>query len=189
MVKNDQQEAFEKILTSNLMRAIDFVKFAEAKNAALLTFNSAWFLALFNTVNSNSIINNRFLMITTLSMSLIALSAISSILSFLPKTAVSYFTGTNHRSRNLLFVGDIATMLVPDLKANLVARYRPNDGESITEDYVSDLVEQIGINSKIAMRKFRSFNRGAALTLVGLGILSLPYLAHAVKILKAKFGM
>lgn len=43
MVKNDQQEAFEKILTSNLMRAIDFVKFAEAKNAALLTFNSAWF--------------------------------------------------------------------------------------------------------------------------------------------------
>jgi hypothetical protein len=45
MAKNDQEEAFERLLTTSLARVIDFVKFAEAKNAALLTFNSAWIVA------------------------------------------------------------------------------------------------------------------------------------------------
>lgn len=51
MAKNDQQEAYEKHLTATLARVIDFVKFAEAKNAALLTFSSAWTLATINILN------------------------------------------------------------------------------------------------------------------------------------------
>jgi hypothetical protein len=41
-------ETYEKILTANLQRALDFVKFAEAKNAALLALSSAWVLATVN---------------------------------------------------------------------------------------------------------------------------------------------
>jgi len=38
-------KAIEPVMLANLARAIDFVKFGEAKNAALLTFASAWILA------------------------------------------------------------------------------------------------------------------------------------------------
>jgi hypothetical protein len=42
-VEEDRRlEAFEKILASDLQRAIDFLKYADAKNGALLTFASAW---------------------------------------------------------------------------------------------------------------------------------------------------
>ncbi|WP_439360539.1 hypothetical protein [Bradyrhizobium sp. DASA03007] len=45
-MKDDQEDAFEKTLSTQLNRNIDFLKFAETKNAALLTFSSAWIMAL-----------------------------------------------------------------------------------------------------------------------------------------------
>lgn len=52
MAKNDQEEQFEKIMTANLARIVDFLKFAETKNAALLTFCSAWILAILGALAS-----------------------------------------------------------------------------------------------------------------------------------------
>ena len=46
-------DAYEKILTANLQRTIDFLKFAEAKNAALLALASAWVVAIFNLTCSH----------------------------------------------------------------------------------------------------------------------------------------
>src|SRR5438270_7192185 len=43
-----QQEALHEVLSSTLPRVIEFLKFAETKNAALLTFASAWILASVN---------------------------------------------------------------------------------------------------------------------------------------------
>jgi hypothetical protein len=37
------REAFGDMLSAALARVVDFLKFAEAKNAALLTFASAWY--------------------------------------------------------------------------------------------------------------------------------------------------
>jgi hypothetical protein len=53
MSVNDQQEAFEKLLGRNLARVFDLVRFAETKNAALLTFASAWILAMLNLLSSD----------------------------------------------------------------------------------------------------------------------------------------
>src|SRR5262245_57066815 len=53
MSANEQQEAFEKLLGSNLARVFDLVRFAETKNAALLTFASAWILAMLNLLSSD----------------------------------------------------------------------------------------------------------------------------------------
>ena len=60
MAKNDQQEAFEKLLSSVLGRVVDFLRFAEAKNAALLTFSSAWILAS-TTLLTGSALNEDWL--------------------------------------------------------------------------------------------------------------------------------
>ena len=40
MATNEQMEALDDALSSTLSRTIDFLKFAETKNAALLTFAS-----------------------------------------------------------------------------------------------------------------------------------------------------
>jgi hypothetical protein len=39
---SDPQDAYVQMLTANLQRVLDFLKFAEAKNAALLALVSAW---------------------------------------------------------------------------------------------------------------------------------------------------
>jgi hypothetical protein len=54
MTTKEQREALEKTLTGTLSRTVDFLKFAETKNAALLTFASAWLLALANVLASDA---------------------------------------------------------------------------------------------------------------------------------------
>jgi len=175
VAKNDQEEALDKILAANLTRAIDFVKFAEAKNAALLTFNSAWVIGLSNIYLTKQNLPAFFDRSIPIAIGLFVVSALLSILSFLPKTAVSYFHGSNHRSANLLFVGDIENELVPDLKERMKAKYLPAEDRSLSDGYVDDLIQQISINSKIAMRKFRRFHRSAAITLIAMVVLFIPY--------------
>ena len=41
-------EAYDNILVADLQRVIDFLRFAEAKNATLLAVSSAWSLAAIN---------------------------------------------------------------------------------------------------------------------------------------------
>jgi len=53
MAKNDQQEAYEKLLSANHGRMVDFSKFAEARNAALLTFCSVWMGAIITLLRSS----------------------------------------------------------------------------------------------------------------------------------------
>ena len=51
--KDQRREAFGGILSASLARVVDFLKFAETKNAALLTFASAWTLALINLLTGD----------------------------------------------------------------------------------------------------------------------------------------
>ena len=46
MAQAEQDEAYEKALSASLARVMDMLKFAEAKNAALLAFSSAWIAGL-----------------------------------------------------------------------------------------------------------------------------------------------
>ncbi|WP_128932116.1 hypothetical protein [Bradyrhizobium zhanjiangense] len=52
-MKDDQEDAFGR-LSTQLSRNIDFVKFAETKNAALLTFSSAWIIGSINLLTGQS---------------------------------------------------------------------------------------------------------------------------------------
>jgi hypothetical protein len=53
VAKSGQEESYEKILAADLQRVIDFLKFAEAKNGALLTFASAWILAIIGLLSGD----------------------------------------------------------------------------------------------------------------------------------------
>jgi hypothetical protein len=45
---SDQEAAYERLLSANLNRVVDWVKYGDAKNAALLAFASAWLAGIGN---------------------------------------------------------------------------------------------------------------------------------------------
>lgn len=174
MAKNDQQEAYEKLLSATLSRTIDFVKFAEAKNAALLTFSSAWILASVNLAFSEHPVSVEWQFPLKIAIPLFVVSAIISITSFLPKTNLAKLNRDAAQDKSLLYFGDICDFAPASYRERLSQRYMPPDGHSATQNYIDDLTVQISVNSSIAMRKFRFFNFGARVAMVAVALLLIP---------------
>jgi len=131
-----------------------WLKFAEAKNASILAFNSAIIFGIFKIFpdsNSNSILFYYlcfviFLLLVALTMSLI---------SFIPMLKYTYIEfGEPSDKDNLLFFGDIAKY------ADYNERYKRKVKEALTntENGFDDFyISQTIINSKIAYIKYKQF--------------------------------
>ncbi|TYP68693.1 hypothetical protein A9A71_1034 [Stutzerimonas stutzeri] len=174
MPKDDQQEAYERLLTSSLARVIDFTKFAEAKNAALLTFASAWIIASVNFLNGTTTPGWRLAVMAALPF--FASSALVALFSFLPKTNPFGFHKDPERERVLLFYGDAAAFSPESFRDRIRDRYYPPEEQTATRNYLDDLSTQTNINSQIALRKFKLFTAGTRLIFVAFAILSIPAL-------------
>lgn len=169
-------ETYEKILTANLQRALDFVKFAEAKNAALLALSSAWVLATVNLECSGKsiLVELRASIVLALFCSICA--AIVAMASFFPKLHLPGILGgkkAGPHPLNLLYFGDISSLPIRTLEADLHKRYFPN-GNSHSDDYIHDLIVQIGVNSQIAKRKMRLFSWGVSFILIAGIVFFIP---------------
>jgi hypothetical protein len=169
-------ETYETILTANLQRAIDFVKFAEAKNAALLALSSAWVLATVNLECSGKsiLVELRTSIVLALACSLCA--AIIAMTSFFPRLHLPGFLGgkkAGPHPPNLLYFGDISSLPIRTLKADLHNRYFPS-GNPYSDDYIHDLIVQIGVNSQIAKRKMRFFSWGVTFILIAGIVFFIP---------------
>ena len=179
MAKNDQQEAFEKLLSSVLGRVVDFLnRFAEAKNAALLTFSSAWILAS-TTLLTGTALNDDWRIGFAVALPLFVAAALIAVVSFLPKTHLPNFHKDPEQARALLYFGDAASFAPAAYRERIRERYYPPDGESATRNYLDDLSIQIAVNSQITARKLRFFNTGAYAVLLAFVALGVP----AVRIL------
>jgi hypothetical protein len=175
---NDQQEAFEKLLGSNLARVFDLVRFAETKNAALLTFASAWILAMLNLLSSGRTLPTGFEPALLAALPLFALAAFACVLSFLPKIDIGRRDPVAGQHKNLLFFLDIATLPLPAYEAAARARYWPDPGNAASQAYLSDLAREVAVNSRIVARKFRLFNLGARIVCCAIAILLAPAIWH-----------
>jgi hypothetical protein len=175
MAKDDQQEAYEKLLCSSLSRVIDFVKFAEAKNAAMLTFSSAWIIASVSLLFGPSrLTSDSWQMAFSIALPCFIISGIISIFSLIPRISLSSFYKDPERRKALLYFGDAAEYSA-DKFANIIKeRYFPLENHSATTFYLDDLAIQINVNSVIAARKFRRFYCGATITILALLVLSVP---------------
>jgi hypothetical protein len=180
-------EAYEKILTTNLQRALDFLRFAEAKNAALLALASAWVVAIINLESSGKTIPPRLALGLLLTLLLALCAGLLAMLSFLPRLHLPRFLG-GHRAgphpKNLLYFGDISTLPVKTLEQDLRIRYFP-DSDGYKDEYVHDLVVQLSVNSEIAMRKMRLFLWGMRLIVLAGLILLVPILGMVFEGLKS----
>ncbi len=152
------------------------MNFGEAKNAALLALSSAWIIGCFNLEFGNKATSTWALF---LSCCCVLFSRPWSHCSLFPRLHLPHFLGGKRagpHAPNLLYFGDISKHLaLKELADSLRGRYLSEDGKP-TEDYINDLVVQIGVNSQIAVRKMRCFRIGVALILTA-GILLLILVA------------
>lgn len=171
MSNTEQREVLVEALSGTLSRTIDFLKFAETKNAALLTFASAWLLALASLLTSDRIPYPGPRAAIAASLLLFALAALVALWSFLPKLRLDSFHRDPERQKSLLYFGDIAEFEVTLYAKRFGERYGNDPTQLVSENYLHDLAVQISVNSALTLRKFNIFNAGAALVMLALIIL------------------
>src|SRR3569623_914708 len=177
MAKDDQEDAFEKLLSATLARDVDFLKFAEAKNAALVTFSSAWLVATSNFL-LNPTVNQLFRAGASVALPLFAIAAILAVLSFLPRTLLENFHRDPDQSKSLLYFGHAAQFSPAAYKERVRERYYPPERHTATTNYLDELSVQIVVNSQITRRKLRLFNAGGYAVLLAFTALAIPAIIY-----------
>jgi hypothetical protein len=188
MAKNDHREAFDKILSSTLSRVLELLKFAEAKNAALLTFASAWMVATINLLSTDRALPEGLPTALKVAFILFILAALVAMWSFLPKLKVDVFHRDPLQHKNLLYFGDIATFDTGVYRTRVRERYMPCDGPPTAESYLDDLAIQVAVNSKIVSRKFAIFNIGAGLIAMAILMMAIPFIRIGVNLIFVRSG-
>ena len=168
----DASKVFEPMMLANLVRAIDFVKFAETKNDALLTFESAWILASATlAIQPVARATPQILWGLIFGTPCFILAAILAALSFLPRINLDALLGKAADGQpNLLFFGDLAKVAPKSVHDALIRRYATLGEPILNGVYFTDLGCQIGVNSGIARRKYHMFLWGVNAVLLGFGI-------------------
>ena len=180
-MSSDAQDAYVQILTANLQRTLDFLKFAEAKNAALLALASAWTGATLNLEFGGKLLSGGFAVSIPIALLCALCAGLLTMVSFLPRLHLPSFLGGKRAGPhppNLIYFGDISALSIKTLKKEMPARYL-SGGEGHREEYVHDLTVQISVNSEITMRKMQLFNLGMKFILLGAIVLLLPSLRLA----------
>jgi hypothetical protein len=196
---SDQEAAYERVLSANLNRVVDWVKYGDAKNAALLAFASAWLAGIGNVLLAAEEKHTPGLIAFLLFVSelLFLIGALHAIVALLPATNPQnilslprrrfrrQFAVPQHQppKPNLLFFGDIRH-LEPDLfRVEVSQRYNPKGARIVTEAYLGDLCSQTVVTARIAQRKFDLFDRGVSFVLVALFSLIIPFCIGLLRVM------
>lgn len=169
-----QTELCERAVSATLGRMLDMVKFAEAKNAAAVSFCTAWVWAEFNVLTATRPPPLGYAYCLPWSLGLFFVAAVIALASFIPRTDLAWGAPHHTREPNLVYFGDIRRATRDSYKRSFRAAYLHESGKSFEERLVDDLLDQARINACLAQRKFGFFNLAAYLILMGLGILTVP---------------
>ena len=145
----------------------DWLKYAEVKNGVLLTLNGVLLTIIHRLVESlgeHSEVLDYWLWAVT---ALLLLSMLVGLASFYARTKTFGFDiekPKNSNTHNALYYGNLANMKCSDVLHRLVQKY----DSACPDQYLTDLADQIIINSKIARRKFALFNFALLITIAAL---------------------
>jgi hypothetical protein len=145
---------------------IDWVKYAEKKNAALLVAASGLVVSLigrFPDKTSSSGIRACF----WIGCASLVISAVISLISFIPQIEFPWIVSRRKTGSedNLFFFGHIADYSAPEL---IDALYRSEGVQSASNKLQLDLAGQIIVNARISLKKFQLFT--ASIWLAALGV-------------------
>jgi hypothetical protein len=172
MAKNDQQESYERLLSASNGRMMELVRFAETKNAALLTFCSIWMGTIIATLRSQVELPMGYRAAFMIILPLLSVAALLSLTSFLPKFI--HVQRPTNETPNLLYFRDIANIGVAKFVDAAKERYFPPDDESATKEYLNDLAGQVAVQAIIANQKFKTFNMAGRLVLSAFVCMAAP---------------
>lgn len=176
------QEGFERMLSANLARIFELIKFAETKNAALLTFCSFWVMANINILSSGRTLPQGYETAIMAALPCFAAAALVCITAFLPKIDIQHRAkAPSEDYKNLLFFSDIADVALADYEAAARSRYFPAPESAPAAAYLHDLAREVAVNARIAERKFGLFHWGARLTCLAIAVLVAPGLWHLAR--------
>jgi hypothetical protein len=135
----------------------DWLKFAETKTATLLAGNGMIIFGLFRIFKDSNEIHNAYISTAII---LLSLSIFTNLLSLIPSLKVPFLllNKDTKKNDNLLYFLDIAKY-----ETNNYLKKLNNSIEKFT-DFEKYYAEQIIINSKIALMKYRLFKIAIILT-------------------------
>lgn len=160
---------------------IDFVKFAETKNAALLTFCSVWIGTIVTMLRTDRTLPLGYDRALTIVLPMLTAAAVIALTSFLPRRLRHFFKPKDRDDRNLLFFGDIAKLKIDAYAERVRERYLPPGDCVYSERYVDDLIVQIAVQSRIADAKFKTFNAAAVIVLAAFVVIAIPPAAQVLQ--------
>lgn len=184
---SDPQDAYVQMLNANLQRALDFLKFAEAKNVGLLALASAWIGVTLNLECSGKALPSGFTIGIPITLLCAICAGVLAMVSLLPRLHLPSFLGGKRAGPhppNLLYFGDISALPIKTLEQDMRARYL-STGQGYRDEYIHDLAVQLSVNSEITLRKMHLFNWGMRSILVGGVVLLLPSLRLAFMAIKS----
>lgn len=155
----------------------EWLKFAEAKHAALIAFNVATLFGLISTYSSLKALKEIKFKYIEIAISISLFFVVGSIIyslwnSFFPKTKPSVKEETPVRVSNLFFWGDTRLLTRQTFLQEL------NILEENCPKLELNLIDQIIQNSKIASNKYETFEFSVILTGLSYIILSLYLIYH-----------
>ena len=157
----------------------DWLKFAEAKNLAVLTLSAAACSAVIAFLTSSQIASASLKTALFVSVCLFALSCITSLLSFTPRTSqkklLDLFVdwGQPSDNDNLYFYGDLGKYRnAVDLARKYQAIFAPDsDANAKLSPAHTQLANQMIVNSRIVVYKLRLFLIAMLLAILAVTII------------------
>ena len=150
----------QKKLELSLSLVIDWLKFAEAKNATLIAANGAAIFGALSLFESNFPSNIMYVIYIYQALLFLFLSAAFCLISFIPQVYVPWLASKEipKEKNNLLAYADIANY-DPELYLETMYKQEKVNLEEISP-FEKNLSELIVLYSRIALRKFSLFNLG-----------------------------
>lgn len=166
MSKIDEEIEY-KILENLYSDIREWLKFAESKNAALLTLNIASFFGIVRMVGKED-----FSCIIKIILILLLFSTIINLRSFFPsKVKDKSKSGRNYRLVNLLYYADISKLDLKRTQEYLGEKYYAKEIKIYEDLYFDDLTKQIYSLSVITDRKNTYFKGSLRITILSFALL------------------
>lgn len=143
-------------LDEQLERSVEWVKYAETKNAVAIGLIGAAFVEICNSDKWNTVCGR--ILVATLAIQLLFL-----VFSFIPRFSSPLIIKKKKDELNFHYYGDVSSVSLFEYQTKLKNAYPMLDE---TSKYFKDVTHQIHINCEIAMIKFWFFKWVCFLTLV-----------------------
>lgn len=155
-----------------LQLVIDWLKFAEAKNVAMVGFASSAIAVLLGFLAAtNELLPFAAAILLAVGGLGLLLALLVSLASFMPQTnvkpEVNSQSPTSHKSANLFYFGHIAAYEPPVLVEEMIRRNLRGKSVQVDDGHI-DLAEQVVINARITLRKLRLFTLSVVCFAVGV---------------------